>query len=314
MSELPSVDVVILSWNRRDETLDTIESVLAQRGVEVRICIVDQGSEEACLKALREAASDPRLDLVEVGCNLGVSGGRNLGMRRGAAPIVVCIDNDAVFADSGCLAHAVARFDAEPLLGALSFCVRNFFTGQLDSWAYPRALKSRADEPFMSTRFSGGAHALRRRALEQTELYDDRLFFYWEEVDLSYQLIELGWTIAYDPRVVVRHKVSPEARVNWGRERFYFLVRNALYVDHKYFGSPSRLVVRAVGYFVKGLRNGVPGQVLRAVGDSFRMIRELDPERRLLGEEARRYLYQHELRHRGGVLRRIRDEAWERMA
>jgi GT2 family glycosyltransferase len=314
MSGLPSVDVVILSWNRRDVTLDAIENVFAQRGVEVRICIVDQGSEKACLTALREAASDPRLDLVEMGRNLGVSGGRNIGMRRGVAPIVVCIDNDAVFADSGCLARAVARFDVEPLLGALSFCVRNFFTGRLDSWAYPRALKSLADQPFMSTRFSGGAHALRRRALEQTELYDDRLFFYWEEVDLSYQLIELGWTIAYDPRVVVRHKVSPEARMNWGRERFYFLVRNALYLDYKYFGSRSRLAVRAAGYFVKGLRNGVPRQVLRAFGDSLRMIRELEPDRRLLGDEARRYLHQHELRHRGGVLKRLRDEAWERMA
>ena len=43
---------------------------------------------------------------------------------------------------------------------------------------------------------SGAAAALRRQALEQTHYYEDRLFFFWEEVDLSYQLIELGWTIA----------------------------------------------------------------------------------------------------------------------
>ena len=41
----PEVDVILLSWNRTEMTIETIESLLEQQQVDLKIWIVDQGSE-----------------------------------------------------------------------------------------------------------------------------------------------------------------------------------------------------------------------------------------------------------------------------
>lgn len=309
-------DAVILSWNRKKDTLETIANVNAQTGVDVTVWVVDQGSEPGCIAALRKRKEAHDIKLVELGRNLGVAGGRNVGMRQGSAPYVVCIDNDAVFADPRSLARVAGRFAADEKLGAIGFRILNYFTGEQDwgSWVYPRTLKQRRSEEFVTTRYCGAGHALRRSAIEETNLYDDQLFFYWEEVDLSYQLIELGYRIIYDPGIEVLHKVSPEARADWSGSRFYYLVRNALYLDYMYYRSPWRVLVRGGAYLLKGVRNGVAAQVPRAWRDCARMVARENSGRKPLGPDARRYVREHELRYRGSVWRRLRDEVLERLS
>ncbi|MEL6280811.1 MAG: glycosyltransferase family 2 protein, partial [Pseudomonadota bacterium] len=61
---MASVDVIILSWDRIDDTICAIESALGQTGVDIKVQVVDQGtaaSELARLKAF--CAADPRVEL-----------------------------------------------------------------------------------------------------------------------------------------------------------------------------------------------------------------------------------------------------------
>lgn len=312
-----SVDIVVLSWNRLDSTLETIESARSQRGVDARVWVVDQGSDQACLDGLRQGiAGADGVVLHELGRNYGVAGGRNRGMALGRAPYIVAIDNDAVFADERTVERAVERFEAEPGLAAIGFRIRNFYTGEDDesSWAYPRQLRSSRNQEFVTTRYCGAAHALRRSAIEETTWYDEALFFYWEEADLSYQLIQAGWRLIYLPDCVVRHKVDPEARTGWQGDRFYYLVRNAVYLDWKYFGSLWRAGTLAVGYQLKGLYNGAGRQAARALRDSGRMIRRRPADRtRRLDERSRAYIRDHDERYRGTLWDRLRNEVFERL-
>ena len=50
---LASVDIIILSWNRSDDTLRAIDSACAQKGVDVRVLVVDQGSEPESVRRLK---------------------------------------------------------------------------------------------------------------------------------------------------------------------------------------------------------------------------------------------------------------------
>lgn len=312
----PRVDVVILSWNRRDLILDTITNVQAQSGVESTIWVVDQGSDDATLDALRPLHDRGAIRLVELGQNRGVAGGRNAGNARGSAGIIVSLDNDAVFEREDALHDAVATFDADPQLGALSFRIKNYYTGADDwlNWGYARQLWDRRSQPFTATRFVGCGHAIRRSAWAQTPGYDSALFFFWEELDLSYRLIALGWHIRYEPSIVVRHKVSPEARTNWRDTRYYYLVRNALYLDYKYFRSPRQVAVMAAGYLLKGAYNGLWGQPLRAIRDARRMIDRLDPAQAVtLDRAARAYLWEHDGRYRGRLWDRLRQNVFVRL-
>ena len=235
---MPKVDAVILVLDRAELTLETLENILDQRGVEAAVWLVDQGSRPENVAKLRnKAPRDKRITLEELGRNIGVAAGRNLGMRKGEAKTIISIDNDAIFSSEHALLEAADLFAEKPELGAVSFRIDNYGTGELDvnSWVFPKKLLERRNSGFLTTRFTGGGNAIRREAFQATKGYDERLFFYWEELDLAYQMIAEGYTILYEPSIVVRHKTVAEGGVNWKQERFYFLVRNALYLDWKYF-------------------------------------------------------------------------------
>lgn len=268
------VDVIILSWNRPDDTIAAIASAAEQEGVRQRILIVDQGSEADNLRRLEAYLAEvPKAALEKLGRNSGVAGGRNIASAMGSAPYIVALDSDAVFADRHALATAVAHLDANPQLCAIGFRIDNYFTGENDatSWDYPPAC--RPDTGFPATRFIGAGHALRREVFAAVGGYDDRLFFCGEELDLSYRMLNAGYRIAYVPAVGIRHKVSPEHRVMWGKGRYYYTVRNSLYSAYK-FGTPlPRLLVGAAAFAIRGWRNGIGLAALRGVVDAVGMGR-----------------------------------------
>lgn len=274
-SESMSVDVIILSLNRVEDTIGAIESALEQEGVAISVFVVDQGSDPDQLERLRAFVSGKPVVLRELGRNIGVPGGRNLASRIGRAPVIIALDNDAVFASRHTARCAAERLAAERELGVIGFRILNYFTGKDDvtSWGYPRALLPRSTEEFPAAMFVGAGHAIRRAAFEAAGGYDDSLFFAWEELDLSYRILNLGYLIRYVPAAMVRHKVSPEGRVRWSDGRFYYTVRNRLYLHAKYGASRWRITRSACGFVLKGARNRALPQAFRAIKDAVGMYR-----------------------------------------
>jgi len=318
---MPDVDIIILSLDRVDDTVAAIDSAVAQRGVRQKIWVVDQGSGPDTLERLqRHVADKPSVHLEITGRNLGVAGGRNLATRLGSAPYVIALDNDAVFCSDVEAAKAICRLEADASLAAIGFRILNFYSKADDerSWGYPADLKSRSEQEFFATRFIGAGHALRRAAFESVGGYDDSLFFYWEELDVAYRLINRGYRILYAPQVEIFHKVSPEHRVNWGGSRYYYLVRNRLYIEYKYGAAILRLLALAAAYILKGAYNGVGGQALRGVRDAIGMCRRYRRAHRgragsRLSAAAQRYIFDNDLRHRGSLWRRLRLELFAKL-
>jgi GT2 family glycosyltransferase len=310
------IDVVILSWNRPEDTLDAIRSSEDQVGVETTIWVVDQGSEHESLRRLADGIRSFRsVNLVKLDRNYGVPGGRNRGIKLGTAEIVVCFDNDAVLDGETCLRDVINHFAAQPKLGALGFRIKNYHTGDLDrlSWVYPRTLLGRSSDSFLATRFCGAGNALRRAAFDAAGGYDERLFFYWEELDLSYRLINLGYEVAYEPRITVLHKISPQARTQWKTGRYYYLVRNALYVDWKYFRSKKRLLGMALGYLVKGFYNRLSVQAVKGIASGLAWCATGIELPEPLSATAREYVHVNDVSYRGSIRSRIWQEILERI-
>lgn len=315
---LPTVDVIILSWNRADTTLEAIDSALAQKDVAVTIYVFDQGSEEDQLTALRERAADGQIVLIENGHNIGPGGGRNVAMRHGSSTYIVGIDNDAEFENEYTIKTAIERFEQQPDLGLIGFRIRNFYTGDDDMHSmttYPRELQDRLDEEFLTTRYVACGHAIRREAFKTTRGYDDALFFMCEERDLAYQIINNGYQVIYYPKAAVMHKVSPEGRFWWKGNRYYYLSRNAIYLDFKYYQEPQRTAILYMGYIVRGIYNKVLGQGVRGTFDSIKMIQQLTDDTQVrLNPDARHYIWENDGRFRGNMLRRARRDLFRNLS
>ncbi|HEY9562767.1 MAG TPA: glycosyltransferase family A protein, partial [Nocardioides sp.] len=86
MSAAPDneIDVVVLCWNDQADARRAIGSALESQGVEVRVHVVDNGSEPA----FEPGVADPRIEVIRSEMNLGVGGGRNLGAANGHHPFV----------------------------------------------------------------------------------------------------------------------------------------------------------------------------------------------------------------------------------
>lgn len=281
MSDLPQVDVIILSWNRLDDTLAAIQSAAEQVDVNHRILVVDQGSEPKNLARLETfMAGIPNAQLKKLEQNAGVPGGRNIAAAMGSAPYIVALDSDAVFADSQVLSRAVRYMDERTELCAVAFAIVNYFTGENDwsSWDYPKHYNPMRQ--FNTTRFVGAGHAIRRSTFESVGGYDERLMFCGEELDVCYRMINTGKRIEYLPSVAVLHKVAREHRVFWERGRYYQSVRNALYSLYK-FGTPwPRLAVAAGAFYLRGVRNGIGAEAARGMFASVPMCLAFEREER----------------------------------
>ncbi len=302
-------DVVILALDRAEETVAAIASALRQTGLSRHVFVVDQGSHPDNLARLAATVRDrDDATLVRLDRNLGVAGGRNRGTALGHGRAIIVIDNDAEFATSTTAAEALAALDQDGTLAAIGLRILAYGTGEDDqsSWGYPPRLRPHAAASFASATYVGAGHAIRRAAWDAAGGYDEGLFFCWEEYDFCLRAIARGWAVRYRGDLAVLHKVSPQRRVAWSGNRWFYYVRNRLYIERKYGASWASLAPRLAGYLLRGMRNGVPRQTLRGMVAGARMARGVPVQP--LDEAARDYLARADLAHRGGLLGRLREE------
>ena len=123
---------------------------------------------------------------------------------------------------------------------------------------------------------------------------------------IGLRAIARGWRIRYRGDIAVRHKVSGQHRFAWSGTRWFYFVRNRLYIGRKMGASWAALAPRYLGYLLKGLRNGVAGQTLRALPAAIRLSRGVVPI--AMPDAARDYIAANDAAHRGSTLRRVRTE------
>jgi GT2 family glycosyltransferase len=88
---------------------------------------------------------------------------------------------------------------------------------------YIAASKARGRR-YMST-FRGCGSLARRSALAEAGFYDERLFIYGNERDLTCRLLNLGYRVLQDPEIEIHHKTP--FGIQMGRRSLYYHARNA---------------------------------------------------------------------------------------
>jgi GT2 family glycosyltransferase len=194
---LPDVDVVIPVYGERSEALAaTLSACRAQTYPIGRIIVVDDGSPEPV--SLPGGAGDSgQTSLLRLDQNLGISGARNAGIARTAAPFVACI-NTEVLPDPDWLASCRNCL--------LSYAEAGACYTRLES-ATPRRLLTRWRMRFLETKFGeqsglakfapGHAVLFRREALEAVGGYDVRHRLHHEDSDIGQRMRKIGWETRY---------------------------------------------------------------------------------------------------------------------
>jgi GT2 family glycosyltransferase len=146
---------------------------------------------------------DPGTEAVELPENVGIPGGRSIGVEHTKAAVVCFLDDDAGLRTFDA-ADLLARFEAEPDLAVV--CFRLVDEGGRTSRRHvPRAGRRGVEVGGDVATFLGGACAVRRSAYDDVGGYWADLWYGHEELDLAWRLIDGGYRVSYDPRFVVFH-------------------------------------------------------------------------------------------------------------
>jgi len=236
------VAVVIVNWNTADlldECLRSIERHGAP-GHHLDIVVVDNASSDGSAELVRERWPEVRLIANEE--NVGFCRANNQAIRVTDAPLLLLINSDARLTE-GCLDGMLATFERDPraaIVGprleygdgafqrwtagqelSLRSCA-NHFLG-LDTFADRFSslagiyLRHDTAVPFRPGWVSSAVMAVRRDALDDIGLLDERIFVYMDDVDLCQRALDGGWNIWYAADVTAVHLMGASSKRETGR-------------------------------------------------------------------------------------------------
>lgn len=291
------ISIIVISYNRAADALALLQNLVglqdAQSLVEELILVNNASSENYEPVAAYAAQVHPfPIKYLNPGKNLGVAAGRNFAIRQSGAPILFMLDDDAVLENKDALIQVAQSFsgDAGINLGALACKVLYYDTHEWQKNAFPHKDFNRRKNlhHFDTYYFTGCAHALSRKALEETGLYPEDFFYGMEEYDLCYRLINKGYRIVYNAQVVLLHKESPFGRTTKA-EKLQMMWVNKSKVAWRYL-SPTHFASTALLWSLFFLRQSAFNWKYFVKGWKAILIIPQNEKRRPLTTHARAYL------------------------
>jgi N-acetylglucosaminyl-diphospho-decaprenol L-rhamnosyltransferase len=255
-----SVDVVVVSYNSRNELRGCVEPLVGLDGVQV--IVVDNASGDGSL----EAVADLPVERIALERNGGFGHGCNVGWRAGRGRSVLFLNPDARI-DGDSLERLVGELE-EANAGAAAPRITHT-DGSLDysQRRFPRLRSTYARALFLHRLFptapwtdelvrdpatyaesgspdwvSGACILVRRSVLEKLGGFDEGFFMYCEDIDLGRRIWDAGYELRYEPSATVVHEggaSAPRASL------LPVLAASRLRYAKKHRSAPAALLERA---------------------------------------------------------------------
>ena len=213
------IAIIIITYNRPADMLAlamNIEKLSSKKELLEEVIIVNNNSTESydiVTSFIQENPSTP-FKYIESKENLGVSRGRNFAIEQSKAPILVLIDDDAEFQDVDVLECINNSVNENPNAGILAMKILYFQNSQFQLNAFPHKSFEKRNhlQSFDTYYFAGCGNIIVKEAFDKAGPFPTDFFYGMEEYDLSYRVLDAGYTIKYIANIVLLHKESPEGR------------------------------------------------------------------------------------------------------
>lgn len=271
-----NLSVVIVNWNTGcllGECLQSLAADLEAAGeFEAEVIVVDNASTDRSIEALD--GGFPAMRCIRNRENMGFARATNQGIRISRGRYVLLLNPDTEV-KRGALAAMQHFLDGHPLAGAVGPLLLNT-DGSLQISAYPeptivreawrlsyldrlwpvgcyRMSSWHTDVPREVDVLSGACLMLRRAALDQCGLLDERFFIYSEDQDLCRRLRRCGWRLFWLPSARVVHHGGRSTR-QVKAEMFVRLYREKVSYFRMHHGRAAAWRYKAVLVWASALR------------------------------------------------------------
>jgi len=223
LKPVPKVVAIVINYNGKDVTLQTLESLSAADYAALEIVVVDNGSEDGSSAAVSEWY--PGVTLLRKELNEGVAAGMNVGVEYalgGDCDYLLILNND-IEVDPAMVTELVEVAESNRSVG----CVgpkAYYFWDRERLWSTGGILRFREsvtvergmgeedlgqyDKVEEVDYVNGCAMLVRRQAIERVGPFDPIYFVGIEDADWCMRMKSKGYSCAYTPHAVLWHMVS----------------------------------------------------------------------------------------------------------
>lgn len=218
------MDLVYVSYNSKRWIRQCFDSLLQSQYdlKKIAVYVVDNGSKDGSLTQLKAAKQKcsgrvKSFEIIEAKENLGFGRANNLGAEHGTDPIICFFNIDTrLYPDTLSNLYKEIR-ESDKSWGLWE--LRQF------PYEHPKLYDALTHETGWS---SGAAFAVRRRLYEKIGGFDEEIFLYAEDVDLSWRIRTAGYTLKYAPRVKITHYSYESANEIKPNQHVHGVVNNLL--------------------------------------------------------------------------------------
>jgi GT2 family glycosyltransferase len=294
----PSVAAVVLNWNGCERVLEAISALYKSEFPLAEIFMVDNGSTDGSVETVRKTF--PLVTILSQRSNLGVSEGRNVGIRPAVASgvdYIFHIDNDIEVTPEtvGELVRLAEKRPDVGIVGTIMYfksdrtliqniggriCYRQHV---LLPVAWMERDRGQYANPVEVEMVAGGAMLTRAEVFRQVGYFDGGYLGYGlEDTDFCVRVRHAGWKLLCNPRAKAFHDFHVTHKYNYRRK--YLESRNAVFFLRKYGRSTdwAKYILFSVGGLPYALiRESVRGNIGGVFGKAHGLFDSI------MGREAR---------------------------
>lgn len=261
------LSILIVNYNTPKLTERAIDSALTNIDISCSVYVVDNASTDDSRHILEDRyARNPQVHILSQDKNLGFAGGNNKALAQISTPFIFLLNSDAYFLPDTKLSTLIERMRSQQDIAVSTpdvllasgqrdpACHRGlatpwnaacYFLGLEKIGFFPTLFAGYhlLQKDFQSAHeidaCSGAAMLVRKTAMDQIGLFDERFFMYGEDLDWCFRFQQGGWKIFFDPAVTVIHeKHSSGIKKKDTVTRFAFYDAMRLYYKKHDLGLP----------------------------------------------------------------------------
>ena len=221
---MKQIGIVICNYNKKNDALACIRSILESKFQDYDIYVVDNASTDGSAEAIRNAYGEQVTLLVNQE-NLGGSGGFNTGLRAAfqkGYPYLMCVDNDALL-DENAVGNLLAFLQEHPETGIAAakiyhreapdyvqqFGQKIDFENFCTDVTYLNAYEDGSMPEYVYTdAVAACALMIRRSVIEKIGFMPEENFLYWDDTEWCYLCNRAGWKVASVGNAMALHAMG----------------------------------------------------------------------------------------------------------
>jgi len=253
----PSVSVILVNWNGRNDTLECLHSLAKVSYAPMHIIMVDNASADDSVDAVKREF--PSVEVIPNKTNLRFAGGNNIGIKRAlerGSDYILLLNNDTTV-DAEFLTKLVKAADADPGIGMVGAKIyyyddpkRIWFAGGRiewwKGWISHIGLREEDRGQYDTARavdyITGCCLLVKRPVIEKIGNLDEQFFMYGEDVDWCLRVCKAGFRLVYEPKAKIWHKLSVSAGGHFSWYKNWNKLKSTLRLAARY-ANPFQWIV-----------------------------------------------------------------------